>query len=86
MERKKLLIKFLIMTELLANFDVNMIINLVLGVVVLIGGTLLLKGKTKLKELIAALTAISNAVEDNKVTNEEEKEIVAKFKELIGKK
>lgn len=74
------------MTELLANFDVNMIINLVLGVVVLIGGTLLLKGKTKLKELIAALTAISNAVEDNKVTNEEEKEIVAKFKELIGKK
>jgi hypothetical protein len=53
---------------------------------VLIGGTLLLKGKTKLKELIVALTAISNAVEDNKVTNEEEKEIVAKFKALIGKK
>lgn len=74
------------MTELLASLDVNMIINLILGAIVLIGGTLLLKGKTKLKELIAALTAISNAVEDNKITNEEEKEIVAKFKALIGKK
>jgi hypothetical protein len=74
------------MTELFASLDMNMIINLVLGAIVLIGGTLLLKGKTKLKELIAALTAISNAVEDNKVTNEEEKEIVAKFKALIGKK
>ena len=74
------------MTELLASLDVNMIINLILGAIVLIGGTLLLKGKTKLKELIVALTAISNAVEDNKITNEEEKEIVAKFKALIGKK
>jgi len=74
------------MTELLASLDVNMIINLILGAIVLIGGTLLLKGKTKLKELIVALTAISNAVEDNKVTNEEEKEIIAKFKALIGKK
>jgi len=74
------------MTELLASLDVNMIINLILGAIVLIGGALLLKGKTKLKELIVALTAISNAVEDNKVTNEEEKEIIAKFKALIGKK
>ena len=74
------------MNELFGSLDVNMIINLVLGAIVLIGGTLLLKGKTKLKELIAALTAISNAVEDNKITNEEEKEIVAKFKALIGKK
>jgi hypothetical protein len=74
------------MNELFGSLDVNTIINLVLGAIVLIGGTLFLKGKTKLKELIAALTAISNAVEDNKITNEEEKEIVAKFKALIGKK
>jgi hypothetical protein len=74
------------MNELFGSLDVNTIINLVLGAIVLVGGTLFLKGKTKLKELIAALTAISNAVEDNKVTNEEEKEIVAKFKALIGKK
>jgi len=74
------------MNELFGSLDVNTIINLVLGAIVLVGGTLFLKGKTKLKELIAALTAISNAVEDNKVTNEEEKEIIAKFKALIGKK
>ena len=74
------------MNELFGSLDVNMIINLVLGAIVLIGGALFLKGKTKLKELIAALTAISNAVEDNKITNDEEKEIVAKFKALIGRK
>jgi len=74
------------MNELFGSLDVNTIINLVLGAIVLVGGTLFLKGKTKLKELIAALTAVSNAVEDNKITNEEEKEIVAKFKALIGKK
>ena len=74
------------MNELFGSLDVNTIINLVLGAIVLIGGALFLKGKTKLKELIAALTAISNAVEDNKITNDEEKEIVAKFKALIGRK
>ena len=74
------------MNELSGSLDVNTIINLVLSAIVLIGGTLFLKGKTKLKELIAALTAISNAVEDNKVTNDEEKEIVAKFKALLGRK
>ena len=73
------------MKDILLNIDLSTIINLVLGVIVLVGGTLLLNGKTKLKQLIAALTAISNAVEDNKVTSEEEKEIVAKFKALIGK-
>ena len=74
------------MNELFGSLDVNTIINLVLGAIVLVGGTLFLKGKTKLKELIEALTAVSNAVEDNKVTQEEEKEIVAKFKALIGRK
>jgi len=61
------------MNELFGSLDVNTIINLVLGAIVLVGGTLFLKGKTKLKELIAALTAISNAVEDNKITMKKKK-------------
>ena len=52
----------------------------------LIGGTAWAKFKTKLKQLSELINELVKALEDDKISKEEMKEIVKDFKALIGKK
>lgn len=73
------------MNELLQSLDVGSIINVVLFVLATVFGGGLIKYKNKAKQLIDLIEAVSDAVEDNKVSEKELKDIIAKGKKLIGK-
>ena len=71
--------------DLIQSIGIDNIINIAIGIIALVAGGAWLFSKAKLKQLIEALQAVSDAIEDNKVSNEEEKAIVSKFKVLLKK-
>ena len=74
------------MNEILQVLDVDSIINVVLFILASLFGGKLLLFKNKTKQLIALLESFTEAIQDNKISEKELKDIVAKFKALIGKK
>lgn len=73
-----------IKTAVLNLISVETIINIVLGIAALVGGGLFAKAKTTLKETGNFIDAVSTAVDDNKVTNEEVKAILMKKDDVIS--
>ena len=73
------------MWDFIQAIGVNEVLNFIFGILAVSVGGAWLFSKNKLKQLIDALKTVSDAIEDDNVTNEEEKAIVAKFKVLIKK-
>ena len=73
------------MWDFIQAIGVNEVLNFIFGILAVSVGGAWLFSKNKLKQLIDALKTVSDAIEDDNVTNEEEKAIAAKFKALIKK-
>ena len=73
------------MWDFIQTIGINEVLNFIFGILAVSVGGAWLFSKNKLKQLIDALKTVSDAIEDDNVTNEEEKAIVAKFKVLIKK-
>ena len=73
------------MWDFIQTIGINEVLNFIFGILTVSVGGAWLFSKNKLKQLIDALKTVSDAIEDDNVTNEEEKAIVAKFKVLIKK-
>lgn len=73
------------MTELLIN-NLPIILSGILTLLSLVFGKKFITAKNKGKELADLLNSVLDAVEDNKITPEEEKVIAANIRKLISKK
>lgn len=65
--------------------DWSSIINIVLGLISVIAGGILALVKKKGREVATALSTVLDAIEDNKVTPEEEKKIAAAIRAVFQK-
>ena len=68
----------------LFGVELSVILSVVFGTLAALAGGFWNTVRLKLAQVAGLLLYISQAVEDNKVTQEEEKEIVRRVRELLG--
>lgn len=68
------------------GIELSVLLSIVFGSAAALLGGLWGNIKTKLAQVAGLLVYLSQAVEDNRVSQEEEKEIVRRIRELIGAK
>lgn len=69
--------------DLGTNIDINAILNVILGIVAVVLGAKWLKVKSFLKKVAEALVVTSEAIEDDKITQEEEQRMIEDWNEVI---